>query len=178
MTRKLSLSLAVLVFVALGLGEVSVAQSPDRLELFAGYSYVNNDFSLTSQGGMQGWNAAADLRISRHLGVAADFSGLYPNASVHTYLFGPQVSFKINRLSPFVHALFGEASVNHNGYLTSNSSFSCAAGGGVDFGLTRRFALRGQVDWLHTEFGTFDSQGGSTFYNNVVRVSTGFVVRF
>lgn len=177
MIRRACLFGAVVVFVS-GLAAVSVAQSPDRLEFFAGYSYINNDFSQSSRGGMQGWNASANLEFTHHVGVTADFSGFYPNATVYTYLFGPQVSFKLSRIRPFVHVLFGETNVNHYGYLASNSSFSSAVGGGVDFGLTRRFALRGQVDWLHTNFQTIDSQGGTAFYPNVVRVSTGFVVRF
>ena len=178
MSRKACLFFVGLVLVVHGLAVVSVAQSPDRVELFAGYSYVDNDFSLSSQGGMQGWNAAGTLEVAHHVGVTADFAGYYPNANVYTYLFGPQVSFEMNRVRPFAHVLFGRASVNHNGYLTSQSSFSSAAGGGVDFGLTRRFAVRGQVDWLHTQFGTFDGQGGSVFHPNVVRISPGLVVRF
>ncbi len=173
MPRVFSLVLAVAV-----LAGVSAAQFSDRFEVFGGYSYVNHDFSLTSQLGMQGWNASANFEIAHPLGLTADFSGFYPNAKVYTFLFGPQVSFRLNRVTPFAHFLMGEAIVHYNGYLTSDSSFAYAAGGGVDFAMTRRLALRGQVDWLHTKFQTFDSQGGSIFYPNVVRISTGIVFRF
>ena len=173
MLRLLSLLLAV----ALLSGTV-LAQSSDRLEVFGGYSYVNNDFSLTSQQGMQGWNAAADLKVARHFGLTADFSGWYPNAKVYSFLFGPQISFKFQRMTPFAHVLFGNTLVHYNGYLSSDSSISYAAGCGVDLSLSRRLALRGQADWLHTNFHTLDSQGGSIFYPNVARISTGIVFRF
>lgn len=172
MLRFSSLVLAVAL-----LAGVSVAQSSDHVEVFGGYSYVNNDFSLTAQH-MQGWNASANLEIAHHVGLTADFSGLYPNAKVYTFLFGPQVSFKLNRVTPFAHFLMGDAIVHYNGYLSSGSSYAYAAGGGADFNLTRRLALRGQADWLHTKFQTINSQGGSIFYPNVVRISTGIVIRF
>jgi len=172
MPRALTLALAVLVLVG-----VSEAQSSDRIEIFGGYSYVNNDFSLTSRNGMQGWNALATVNSPYHLGLTADLSGLYPGAKVYTFLFGPQVSFRLKRVTPFVHALFGNTLVHYNGYLTSDSSFSYAAGGGVDFDITRRLALRGQADLLHTNFQTFDSQGGSV-PPNVARICIGIVFRF
>jgi hypothetical protein len=173
MLRLLSLVVAVAL-----LGGLAQAQSFDRLEVFGGYSYVNNDFSLTSRNGMQGWNASATFDVARHFGLTADFSGWIPSARVYSFLFGPQLSFKFQRVTPFAHVLFGNTIVHYNGYLSSGSSVSYAAGGGVDFRLSRRLALRGQVDWLHTNFHTLDSQGGDNFYPNVARVSTGIVIRF
>ena len=58
------------------------------------------------------------------------------------------------------------------------SSFTFGAGGGVDYRLTRRIALRGQLDWLHTGFQTSDNQRSNEVIPNVVRVSTGIVFRF
>jgi opacity protein-like surface antigen len=173
MLRVSTLALAVVLLSA-----AARAQSSDHVEVFAGYSYVSNDFSLSSQSGMQGWNAASTANFLPHLGVTADFSGLYPNAKVYTFLFGPQVSFRMHRVMPFAHVLFGDAIVHYNGYLSSDSSAAYAAGGGVDVGITPRIALRGQVDWLHNNFHTLDSQGGSRFYPNVARLSTGVVFRF
>jgi hypothetical protein len=110
--------------------------------------------------------------------LTADFAALYPGAKVYSFLFGPQVSFRLNRVTPFAHVLMGDAIVHSNGYLSSNSSFAYAAGGGADFGMTRRLALRGQVDWLHTKFETTNGQGGSVFYPSSVRVAFGVEARF
>jgi hypothetical protein len=84
----------------------------------------------------------------------------------------------MHRIMLFAHVLFGEAIVHSNGYLSSDSSAAYAAGGGVDVGIAPRIALRGQVDWLHNNFHTVDSQGGSHFYPNIARISTGVVFRF
>lgn len=178
MPRVSSLAPAFLVLALLLLAGTSPAQSSEHVEIFGGYAYVNHDFSLTSPNGMQGWTAAADVKVAHFLWVKADFSGLYPEAKVYTFLFGPQASVRLKQVEPFAHILFGDTVVHSNGYLTSNNSATVAIGGGADFTLTRRLALRGQVDWLHTQFQTFDSQGGSTFYPGAVRVSTGIVVRF
>jgi hypothetical protein len=77
MIRFLSVALALFL-----LSGVLLAQSQDRVDVFVGYSYVNNDFSLTSQQGLQGWNTAATARIVPYLGLTADFSGFCPNANV------------------------------------------------------------------------------------------------
>jgi hypothetical protein len=180
MTRSWFLALAVAL-----LARVAVAQSPDRVEVFGGFSYVTNDFSLTSGNGLKGWDASANFRIAPYVGFAADFSGYYPSGccgrnKVHTFLFGPQVSFRLNRVTPFAHFLMGSANLSMAApgafALASYRAFTYAAGGGVDFSLTRRLALRGQGDWLHTGFQTWDSQGSDP--PNGARILTGIVIRF
>ena len=61
---------------------------------------------------------------------------------------------------------------------TSNNSFTFGAGGGVDLRVTRRFALRGQADWLHNRFKTTDNQRSNEEVHSPVRLSGGFVIRF
>jgi len=183
------------VFAVLLLAGLSVAQS-DRIELFAGYSYVNSDFSLTSPNNLSGWNASANLKLVRHLGLVADLSGFYPgynfgcvgcgqSAKIHLYLFGPQASFTLGRVTPFARFLFGDSHVHFTAqgepsfrYFSSNDSFTYGAGGGLDFRLTRLIGLRAQADWLHNRFQTQDNQLSYRIIPNVARVSTGIVFRF
>jgi len=75
------------------------------------------------------------------VGVTADFSGYYPSGccgtnSVHTYLFGPQVSFRLQRVTPFVHFLMGGAHISFSApgafVLSSDKAFLYAFGGGID----------------------------------------------
>ena len=193
MTVARLLSLAWVVVLLAGFCS---GQSSDRVQIFGGYSYVYPDFSLTGPTGMSGWNASATFATKHHWGFVADFSGYYPgynfgctgcgqSAKVHTFLFGPQVSFTRGRLTPFARFLLGDSHIttaldgvpNYQTF-TSNNAFTFGAGGGVDFGLTRRFALRGQVDWLHNGFQTSDNQRSNETSPNVVRVSTGIVFRF
>ena len=192
MARFLCAACAVAVLVG-----ICVGQSSDRLEVFGGYSHVNSDFSLTSPHGLNGWNASATLKAWRYGGVVGDFAGYYPSysfgcgtacsqsAKIHTFLFGPQISFTTGRIKPFVRFLIGDThvSVSFPGTsisspFTSNNSLTLGAGGGVDVRLIWRLAIRGQVDWLHTRFQTSDNQLSSRVVPNVARISTGVVLRF
>jgi opacity protein-like surface antigen len=171
------------------LADVAAAQSSDRVEVFGGFSYVSNDFSNTASD-LKGWDGSANFKIARYIGLDADFSGYYPStccgngAKVHTFLFGPQVSFGLKRVTLFAHFLLGDANVLYSpaGSLfshynvASENSFTYAEGGGVDFRLMRRVALRGEVDALHTDFQTVDSQGASD--HSAARILTGIVFRF
>jgi opacity protein-like surface antigen len=192
MNRLLSLGLAVLLLAA-----CAMAQSGDHGEVFGGYSYINKDFTLTlPTGGLTGWNASVTFKVVRHVGIVTDFSGYYPgytygcvgcgqSAKVFSFLFGPQASFTVGRVTPFARFLFGDSHVhtaadgiaNLNTF-TSNNSFTYGAGGGADVRLTRRLALRGQVDWLHNRFQTVDDQRTQFQIPNVARISTGIVFRF
>jgi len=184
------------VFAVVVLSGLCMAQSASRLDVFAGFSYVDHDISLSGPNGLTGWNASATFKVDHRYGVVADFSGYYPgynpgcagcgdHAKIYTFLFGPQVSITRGRATPFAHFLLGDTHMHPTiggipTYVTftSNNSLTYGAGGGVDVGLTRRVALRGQVDWLHNGFQTFDNQRRNEEIHNVVRISTGFVFRF
>ena len=187
MPRFLFAVLAVLLLPSL----VS-AQSSSRLEIFGGYSYLNNDYTLVSHHGLNGWNASVNFKPRPWLGLVADFSGFYPpsqnfgcpscnrTGKAYTFLFGPQVSLPLHGFTPFAHFLIGDgrASEHLAEPLKSNNSFSFAAGGGLDCALSRHFALRGQLDWLHTGIVTTDDQAPTKQRSNSARISTGIVLRF
>lgn len=66
-------------------------------------------------------------------------------------------------------------------YFRSNNSFGLAAGGGIDYSLSARFAIRGQADWLHAMYTPAGGGDPGAYYprhNNVARISTGVVFRF
>ena len=166
--------LAVLLLAAL-----SVAQSPDRVEVFGGYSYMAPDFISTAPSGGSGWHVSATVNVARHVGIVADFSGFAPTgpagafASYHTFMGGPQASIRFGKIKPFVQFLMGatrgsftRADAQFGGDF---SLFTIGAGGGVDVGINRWIAVRGQADWLHM---------GSPFSSNTARTSVGLVFRF
>jgi hypothetical protein len=164
MLRRLSLLLGLILCVsfcaaAQGLG--------DKVELTGGYSYMRFDSSPSTH--MDGWNLAGQYKFSDWFGGVADFSGEYGSgASVHTFLFGPQVSWPA-RVSPFAHVLLGGAHFSETG--ASDSAFAVAIGGGIDTKINDRFSWRIiEGDYLPTRFF------GST--QNNVRVITALVVRF
>jgi opacity protein-like surface antigen len=132
-----------------------------------------------------------------------------PTGSSYSIMAGPVVSYrKIRKLTPFVHALFGWNRTSLSaGTLTSTSGtpigtmpfpvssvgvtftdFAMAFGGGLDYKVTPRFALRPlQLDWYRTSLN-LNSFYGTAFNDTLVqgfetkernlRVSTGIVVNF
>lgn len=198
------LRLLWVVLAALLCAGFALAQSEDHVEVFGGYLYLNPDFSLVTPNHVNGWNASANFKVRPWLGFVADFSGFYPShfypgcggcsqgatisGTSYTFLFGPQFSLRRGRFSPFAHFLLGDSHVsptdfNSTSYNTfkSNNALSLAAGGGLDYSLTRYIAIRGQADWLYTRFTP--KGGGDPGVNYVQnrsaeRVSTGVVFRF
>jgi hypothetical protein len=94
------------------------------------------------------------------------------NVSRHALLFGPRASLSIGRYTPFAELLLGFAHQSDVGGPISNSdtTFSSAVGGGLDYKLIKGVAWRLQGDSIHTHF----------FGNaqNDLRISTGIVFRF
>lgn len=165
------------------------AQDTPKIDIFAGYSYVRdnpstagfNSFSLNGGNGSIAYNATSWLS-----GVA-DFGGYHSgnilgsgvDGTLSTYLFGPRVSYRhYDRVTPFAEILFGvaHASATIGGTAGSSNAFAMTLGGGLDYKLTDRIAIRPvKVDYLITRFNEFAT--GAQTQNNL-RVSTGIVFRF
>lgn len=180
--RKLMLVPAMLLLFA----GLSVAQeSVPAFDVFGGYSYFNPDGSGLNG---HGWEGAGTLNLNDWFGVTADFSGHYAseeisiiNSSVdtttYTYLFGPTLSHRTPKFTPFAHFLFGGARVKASTTIfgasvsTTDTAFAGAFGGGVDWHAGQNWSIRvGQFDYLMTRFA-------SNTQNNF-RISAGLVYRF
>jgi opacity protein-like surface antigen len=175
------------VCILLGAG-VATAQIPTSGNIFAGYSYYNANFAQHGSG-LNGWQGSVEGKIIPFLGMVADFSGNYGSINftppgvtcpttgcptnihshVDNFLFGPRASISVGSWRPFAEALFGAAHISTNG-LGSDTSFSTAIGGGLDYKIIRPIAVRVQLDYVHTSL--FSST------QNNLRVGTGIVVRF
>jgi len=180
--RKFVLFLVVVLTLSLG----CMAADTPRVEVFGGYSYLRVDSSLSMSGttalNANGWDASVTGNFNRFLGMTAEFNGEYEsqnfegvNTTEHfrNMLFGPTVSYRTKKFTPFVHALFGVShlATSTMGVSTGDNAFATAIGGGVDLKITRMLALRvAQVDYVGTRFDS-DSQ-------NHFRVASGLVVRF
>lgn len=142
-----------------------------RVEIFGGAQYEH----LQSSYNAVGWNASLTGNFKHVLGITGDFSGVYnshrTNSTVYTYTVGPVLTARLPVVQPFVHALFGGATISAGG-ANIDSAFAMLVGGGMDIGLRKGIGLRlVQADWLMTKFGgqTQDRQG---------RVSAGIVIKF
>jgi opacity protein-like surface antigen len=162
---------------------IASAQEAPKAEVFGGYSYFRADGQGGPSENLNGWNGSVVGNLNKWFGVKADFSGNYGNTtfagitshdSIYTYTVGPQVSYrKSERVTPFVHALFGGAHFRSNalGTTFTDNGFAMYLGGGVDVKLTKSLALRAfQTDYA------LDRVSGSNLNN--FRFSTGLVFRF
>jgi len=171
--RKL---LFVVVIVMLALPVSLMAQDYSKAEVFGGYSYQHVEGGIN----LNGWNAAVAGNVNPWLGFVADFGGYYGNFHDHTFLFGPQFSYRGNEhFTPFFHTLFGVGRES-DGLIAgqSDTAFAMAIGGGVDYNVSKQLAFRViQADYLMTKFsGALTGSNPNT--QNDVRLSFGIVARF
>lgn len=147
--------------------------------------HPGNPFSSFS-----GWGGAGEFvwNPSQWLGLVEQVGGLSFNRNVNgtgqhgaasTLLFGPRLNLrKFDYFVPYAEFLLGagHAGVPMTGD-KSQSSFTMAAGGGVDIALTRNVAWRfAEIDYLMTDFSG-SSLGGNARQDNL-RVGSGIVLRF
>ena len=168
----------------------ATAQTSDRIQISAGYSYLGYSVYQIYSGpwrnfGFNGWQASAALRLAPHFSAEGDASGGYgkngtgDNYNYLTYMGGPRISTDLHRFSLYGHALFG--AMNFDGaYLPSATSFAAAIGGGADFWLTRHIGVQLiQVDDIlnHNKSALGTDMGGPGPRNHL-RMATGITFRF
>ena len=163
----------LIALVVMLCGFYAVAQDYPRAQLFGGFSYLHVDTEgatvpapASIKTWYPGWEIAGQFNLTKMLGIKGDFSGNYgtpisgvpgfPSARTYTFLFGPVISFRGDRVTPFVHALFGGNHASIDSTIVSPSfsetAFAMAFGGGLDVKLTHHFGLRlGQFDYLYTK---------------------------
>jgi hypothetical protein len=160
-------ALAILFFTCVPLVR---AQDIPAGDMAVSYSFLREGVSngINANGG----TVSGPFTLKPWLGLAGDFSGFHAapfggSANTFTYQGGPRFYLRSHsRVTPFAEVLLGGAHVSGNG--GSANGFAFGAGG--DIGLTKRLALRPQVDYL----GIHSS--GDTL--NSVRASVGIVFRF
>ena len=148
-------------------GALSSSAAAQRVEIFGGYQFTHLQPSYNANG----WNASVTGNFKHVLGITGDFSGAYNSGvNVHTYSIGPALQARFPVVQPFVHALFGGATLSAPG--VSTTGFAMLVGGGIDIGLRKGFGIRiVQADWISTRFS------GETRNRNV-RGSAGIVIKF
>jgi opacity protein-like surface antigen len=166
-----------LLIVLLCFSAAAMAQEFPKGEFSAGFSYARINAGGGAPGiNLSGWYASLAGNFNKWFGVVGEFSGHYGKAlnigtDAHTYLFGPQISFRQKeKVTPFVRALFGAGRFGM-GAGTGNTAFAMALGGGVDARVNDNIAIRAvQLDYLMTWFGS-DQQKN-------LRLAVGVTFRF
>jgi hypothetical protein len=178
------LKITTLILAFLLCSAAASAQVP-KGNVFFGYSYVSADFQSGDRANLNGWNGSLEGKFLPWVGIVADLSGHYgsreitvcpplctpvsADARMYNFLFGPRVSVSVGKVRPFAEALFGAGHISTDGF-GSDTGFSTAVGGGLDYHLVPLVSWRVQGDFLNTRFFG-DSQ-------NNFRLSTGIVLNF
>jgi outer membrane protein OmpA-like peptidoglycan-associated protein len=174
-----------------------------RVDLSGGYSFwravpfnAGNRIAWT-----HGGTASVAYNLNDWLGVVGEFGGyrvtrsgstasniVSAHGDVFSYLFGPRVSFRHDRFTPFVQVLLGGVNASQVklssctvgcASLAGDDAFAMSAGGGLDVKLSHRLAIRLiQAEYLMTRFPDATTNTEHKITQNNVRLSAGLVVHF
>lgn len=132
------------------------AQAASKADVYLGYSRVGANLYGPNTAAMNGWQAAAQVKVVPFVGVEGDFSH-YSQASngfsegATLVMFGPRVTVGGLGFSVFAHALGGIAHVNQTVTTFRSSSYNAASyalGVGADVPIFLGLKLRVTGDYL------------------------------
>ena len=193
MPKSIGVAALLGMTATLGLLFCASAQAQDggRVNVGIDYNYVRTNAPPGECGcvdlhGGDGW---LSFNFTRHLAIvglisgqrATDIEGSGTDLTLTTFVAGPRYSFEVaRRVAPFAQVLVGGAhasgSVAPGSGLTGGSAnaFAMLAGGGLEIGLNRHFAIRAvEADYFMTRF-----KNGVNDRQNNLRLSAGLVARF
>jgi hypothetical protein len=185
--------LVLITLVVLTSSIASAQEPPPRVEVFAGYSWLDPGGNVAAPGVTgpftsatptvklksigSGFGGSVDFNFNKWIGFQVDGGNHWSDPShVTTVMVGPKLSLRSEHFSPFAEVLGGWARLSAaNG--GRDNGFGGAAGGGIDLYFSRRFALRIiQVDYLFQSHRVKEIGGDGTF--NGARVQGGLVLGF
>jgi hypothetical protein len=185
------ITLCMLLFSAAGtLHAQALAQAqPPRLDVSVTYAAERSLKANTSQNfWMQGGSIELGANVWHGWGIAADITGAHASSigtsgvplSLVTATFGPRYRWHADRrLSLFGEGLIGEANGFRSIFPTPAGSqpeangFAAQIGGGIDYKLSDRFAIRVlDAAWSRTQL-----PNSTDNVQNTLRLGAGFVLR-
>lgn len=192
MPTSFRITLCMLLFSAAGtLHAQALAQAqPPRLDVSVTYAAERSLKANTSQNfWMQGGSIELGANVWHGWGIAADITGAHASSigtsgvplSLVTATFGPRYRWHADRrLSLFGEGLIGEANGFRSIFPTPAGSqpeangFAAQIGGGIDYKLSDRFAIRVlDAAWSRTQL-----PNSTDNVQNTLRLGAGFVLRF
>lgn len=181
-------AVTALTFLTLGIAAAPAAAQTPRAEISGGYQFVGAKSASDDnyEKFKKGWYADVAGNAGRVLGIVGNIGGNYKTLtegnqsvdfSVHQFLVGPRVSGRaIPMVVPFGQVLFGGTRVKAKQGSTSlsDTSFTVAAGGGINLMVTPKAGVRGGIDYFHV-----NKKSGSDLLDESVkgyRINVGLVV--
>jgi hypothetical protein len=189
----LPISFRIALCLSLLAGSVSLeaqTQQPGRLDLAVTYIAERSLKANTNENfWMQGGSIQIGANVWHGWGVAADVTGTHAGSigssgvpiSLVTTTFGPRYRWHADRtLSLYGQGLIGEANGFRSvfpaqaGAQSGSNSFALQTGGGIDYKLSDRVALRVlDAAWLRTQLPNSTDNG-----QNNLRLGAGVVICF
>ncbi len=193
--RFFRLALFALMAIVLLPASVWAQKDNNRIEGFAGYSWLNpggtiaqtplgagvspsNAPSLNLGDLKRGFGIDGQYRFNRWFGIKGAFNGHYSDpADFHMLMGGPVFTLPLDHVSFFGEALGGFSHVSPAGGLHSGTAGAAAVGGGMDLWLTKHWAWRViQADYIYQNQSPSNIGGAGDF--NGARVQSGIVYGF
>ena len=145
-------------------------------------SYFSASFPYQSGIHVQGYGFFANLRLSYHMDIEGDARWLpwndYPQTSERTLLIGPRyIIHRFGKFEPYAKFLVGDGNIKYPYAVGSDSYFTLAPGGGVNFRLSRRFTVRAEYEyqiWLNSP--GFTNVPGHALHPNGINVGAAYRV--
>ena len=135
---------ALMLLSAAAFAQVSVNGSYEFTRLYVDGQVVNS---------APGWNAGLNIPVYKSFGLLTQFSGTsatFGKSSVALNTFGEGVQYqplKGKFLRPYVNFVIADARFSTDNY--SVNKLAETAGVGLDFSISKHFALRAGVEYLH-----------------------------
>jgi peptidoglycan-associated lipoprotein len=167
------------------------AANVSHADLSVGYQYIgaNAPPGASDHFSLQGGYVSGSYVLNSWISIAGEFSGehaskisqLGQDVTLMTFTGGPRITRNYGRFTPFAEALFGGAHAGNSyfpqgstGSSSSATSWAMQLGGGLDFRLNDRWAIRvPTVHYLRTAF-----PNGSTDDQNQLMIGGGVVFHF
>jgi peptidoglycan-associated lipoprotein len=161
-----------------------------RFDIAAGYHLIDANAPpadcgcFTANGGFVGvqYNFSSRLGFAGEAGTvhASKISLLGQNLMLTTFLAGPRISVPFRRITPFGEFMLGGAHAgdsyfpNSSSGSSSASTFAYSTGGGLDYNMSDRLAIRlFDASFLHTSF-----PNGANGSQRQLQINAGVVMHF
>jgi hypothetical protein len=156
-----------------------------RYEVFAGADYMGAN-QVKSSSALIGGNGGASAKLKPWFGATVDFGDYPASATSHglvkptvtTFMAGPEFYIPADNLTGFFHVLFGGEHTG-NANVTPDISFAYAVGGGFEYKVKKRWALRISGDAiLSASVQDPTNEGFSPHTKSDARASAGVAYHF
>ena len=159
-------NLTLVLIAVLGTASQLQAQRRGTFEIGAFPTIAYYDKTLKLNQATVGPGVRLGYFLTDNIAIEGDVSAHYRGGDVLVYaLGGPRFTYRGGRVEPYAHVLAGGA------FVGSTGRFAMAMGGGIDYKVSDRFALR----LVQVDYTPIFAEGATL---NDFRISTGVAWRF